>query len=137
MNIRREMVCASVALALVSIAACSSGAATTAVGAGAAAAAAIGYESRGATSSIDVSVADLADAAEGAFMELGITRTDRKLESDGIEVQGEKGEWKYIVDIERDPDDTLTAIEVTVSKDQVDYSQDRAEDVLRAILARV
>lgn len=124
-----------VAVAL-SLAACGS-TATTAVGAGAAAAAAIGYENRGATSSIDAPVADLADAAEAAFDELGITQTERKLEEDGIEVQGEDGEWKYVVDIERDTDDTLTHIEVTVSRNQVDYSEDRAEALLREMLERV
>ena len=108
--------------------------ATTAVGAGAAAAAAIAYNDRGATSNLDASVARTADATERAFRTLGITLTERKNESDGIEVQGARQEWKYVVDIERDPGDTLTEIEVTVSKDQVNYSKDRAEELLRAIM---
>lgn len=110
--------------------------ATTVVGAGAAAAAAIAYNDRGATSKVDASVTRTADAAESAFRALGITMTERKQESDGIEVQGSREDWKYIVDIERDSDEVLTSIEVTVSTDQVNYSKDRAEQVLRAILAR-
>ncbi len=126
------------ALALtLGLAACGSSTATTAVGAGAAAAAAIAYNERGAESSVDADVTRIANATEQAFAELGITRTERKNEEDGIEVQGTSGEWKYVVDIERDPGDALADIEVTVSKDVADYSQDRAEQLLRAILARV
>lgn len=129
---------ASGTLAVVAtLAACGSTAATTAVGAGAAAAAAIAYNERGAVSSVDADVTRIANATEQAFGALGITRTERKTEDDGIEVQGTSGEWKYVVDIERDPGDALAEIEVTVSKDVADYSQDRAEQLLRAILQRI
>jgi hypothetical protein len=111
--------------------------ATTAVGVGAAAAAAMAYNDRGVTSKIDASVKATADATESAFRALGITKTDRKIEEDGIEVQGRDGEWKVIVDIERDAGDTLSEIEVTVSKDEINYSKDRAERVLRGILQRL
>ena len=111
--------------------------ATAAVGAGAAAAAAIAYGDRGATSKVDASVNRTADATEAAFRSLGIQRTEREAQSDGIELKGAQEDWKIVVDIERDPGDTLTAIEVTVSKDQVNYSKDRAEQILRAILQRV
>src|SRR5690606_14459830 len=104
---------------------------TTAVGAGAAAAAAIAYDNRGAKSNLDASVNEVANATTQAFSALGITYTERKMESDGIELKGSEGDWKYVVDIERDPGDTLTEIEVTVSKDVADYSQDRAEELLR------
>ena len=106
------------------------------VGAGAAAAAAISYNDRGATSSVDVSVTNLADATELAFRDLGITLTERKLEDDGIELQGAEGDWKIVVDIEREPTDALTDVEVTVSRDLVNYEKSRAEEILRAILAR-
>jgi hypothetical protein len=105
-------------------------------GAGAAAAAAIGYSDRGATSSVDVNVVRLANATERAFRDLGITLTERETEDDGIELKGSEGDWKVVVDIERDADDPLTDIEVTVSKDMVNYEKSRAEDILRAILAR-
>lgn len=110
--------------------------ASTAVGAGAAAVAAIAYNDRGVSSRVDESVVSTADATEAAFSAMGIQLTEREVEDDGIEVKGAQGEWKYVVDIERDADQTLTDIEVTVSKDQVDYSKDRAEQLLREILQR-
>lgn len=126
-----------VALLLLPLAAGACSRTTAAVAtAGAAAAAAIGYSDRGATSSVDVSVARLASAAEQVFRDRGIRQTERKNEEDGIEVQGTDGEWKVVVDIERDADEPLSSIEVTVSKDQVNYEKSRAEDILRAILAR-
>jgi hypothetical protein len=136
MTIHDRLRWAAGGLAVAALAACGGAAATTAVGAGAAASA-IGYENRGATSSVDVTVERLADATEGAFNELGIMLTERAWEGDGIELHGADGEWHYVVDIERDAEDTLSAIEVTVSRNVVDYSQDRAEDLLREILARI
>lgn len=110
--------------------------ASTAVGAGAAAVAAVAYNDRGATTKVDASVMRTADATESAFRALGIQLTERKSETDGIELKGARDDYKYVVDIERDSGDTLSEIEVTVSKDQVNYSKDRAEQVLRAILQR-
>lgn len=109
---------------------------TAALGAVGGAAAAIAYNDRGATTKVDASVMRTADATETAFRDLGITLTERKNESDGIELKGAQGEWKVVVDIERDPGDALTSIEVTVSKDQVNYSKDRAENIMRAIMQR-
>lgn len=109
---------------------------TAALGAVGGAAAAIAYNDRGATTKVDRSVMRTADATETAFRDLGITLTERKNESDGIELKGAQGEWKVVVDIERDPGDALTSIEVTVSKDQVNYSKDRAENIMRAIMQR-
>lgn len=109
---------------------------TAAVGAGAAAAAAIVYDDRGAKSNIASSVDATVAATEAAFRDLGITLTERKTESDGMELKGAQGDWKIVVDIERDPGDPLTEVEVTVSKDQVNYDKSRAEDILRAILDR-
>lgn len=105
-------------------------------GAGAAAAAAIAYSDRGATSNVDVSVVRLANATERAFRDMGIALTERKTEDDGIELKGSEGDWKIVVDIERDADDPLTSVEVTVSRDQVNYEKSRAEEILRAILNR-
>ena len=111
--------------------------ATTVAAAGGAAAAAIAYNDRGATSSVDASVVRIANATERAFDALGITLTERGPESDGIELKGAQEDWKIVVDIERDAGDALSEIEVTVSKDQVNYSEDRAERILRAILQRI
>lgn len=107
---------------------------TAAVGAVGAAAAAVAYDDRGANTKVDASVVATANATEMAFRELGIQLTERKNESDGIEVKGMQGEWKVVVDIERDAGDTLTQMEVTVSKDEVNYSKDRAENIMRAIM---
>jgi hypothetical protein len=125
-----------VLLLLAFVAAACSRTTAAVAGAGAAAAAAIGYSDRGATSNVDVSVARLADATEQAFRELGITLTERDIEDDGIELKGSEGDWKIVVDIERDAGDPLTEIEVTVSKDLVNYEKSRAEEILRAILVR-
>lgn len=127
---------ASVVSLCVLLAACGTKEAAV-VGAGAAAAAKIVYDDRGANTNINASVAAVADAAEQTFRALNITLTERKTEADGTEVQGRDAEWKYVVDIERDAGDTLTEVEVTVSKDQVNYNKDRAELVLRGILTRL
>jgi hypothetical protein len=105
-------------------------------GAGAAAAAAIAYSDRGATSNVDVSVTRLANATERAFRDMGIALTERQTDEEGIELKGSEADWKIVVDIERDADDALTEIEVTVSKDMVNYEKSRAEEILRAILNR-
>lgn len=104
--------------------------------AGAAAAAAVAYSDRGATTSVNTSVVRLADATERAFRDLGIRLTERENQEDGIELKGSEGDWKVVVDIERDADDTLTDMEVTVSTDQVNYDKSRAEEIVRAILNR-
>lgn len=109
---------------------------TAVVGAGAAAAAAVAYDDRGANTKVTASVTATADATEAAFRELGIQLTERKNEADGIELKGAQEDWKIVVDIERDAGDTLTEVEVTVSKDQINYSKDRAERILRAIMQR-
>ena len=106
------------------------------VGTGAAAAAAIVYDDRGAKTKFTSEVSTTVTATEAAFRDLGITLTERKTENDGMELKGAQGDWKVVVDIERDPGDTLTEVEVTVSKDQINYDKDRAERILRAILDR-
>jgi hypothetical protein len=135
-NFTRTARAALVLLLLPFVAAACSRTTAAVAGAGAAAAAAIGYSDRGATSNVDVSVTRLADATEQAFRDLGITLTERATEDDGIELKGSEEDWKIVVDIERDADDPLTEVEVTVSKDMVNYEKSRAEEILRAILAR-
>lgn len=124
-----------VLLLLPFVGACSRTVATVGA-AGAAAAAAIMYNDRGATTNVDISVTRLADATERAFRDLDIRLTERKTEEDGIELKGTDGEWKVVVDIERDADEVLTSAEVTVSRNEIDYSQSRAEQILRTILNR-
>lgn len=105
-------------------------------GAGAAAAAAIGYSDRGATTSVDLNGTRIANATESAFRDLGIALTERQADEDGIELKGSEGDWKIVVDIERELTEALTDVEVTVSRDLVNYEKSRAEEILRAILAR-
>lgn len=104
--------------------------------AGAAAAAVIAYNDRGATTTVNTGVPQLADATEAAFQDLGIVLTERSNQSDGIELKGAEGEWKVVVDIERDADEPVSDVEVSVSKDQINYEKSRAEEILRAILRR-
>jgi hypothetical protein len=125
----------ALALLPVMAAACSRTTAAVAT-AGAAAAAAIAYSDRGATTSVNASVTRLADATELAFRDLGIVLTERERQEDGIELKGSDGDWKIVVDIEREADDVLTDMEVTVSKDQINYEKSRAEEIVRAILNR-
>lgn len=134
MSVRTRTMMALLMLPLAA-AACSRTTAAVA-GAGAAAAAAIGYTDRGAASAVDASVTHMADAAEAAFRDLGIALTEREVDEQGIEVKGMEGDWQVVVDIERDADDALTDVEVTVSRDLVNYEKSRAEDILRAILRR-
>lgn len=117
------------------MAACSRTTAAVAT-AGAAAAAAIGYSERGATTTSMHTVGHLANATEAAFRDLGITLTERETLEDGIELKGSEGEWKIVVDIERDADEPESDIEVSVSKDQVNYDKSRAERILSTIITR-
>jgi polyisoprenoid-binding protein YceI len=126
-----------VLLMLVPLAAACSKTTAAVATAGAAAAAAVGYSDRGATTTSTYSVTRLAIATEMAFKEMGITLTERKSEDDGIEIKGAEGDWKVVVDIERDADETRSEVEVTVSKDQVNYEKSRAEQILRRIVAHV
>ncbi|HEX2165953.1 MAG TPA: DUF3568 family protein [Longimicrobiales bacterium] len=132
---RRARTAMAVLMLPLAAAACSRTTAAVA-GAGAAAAAAIGYTDRGATSAVDASVSHMANAAEAAFRDMGIALTERETDQEGIEVKGMEGDWQVVVDIERDADDALTDVEVTVSRDLVNYEKSRAEDILRAILRR-
>lgn len=112
---------------------------TTAAVAGAAAAAAgvIAYNDRGATTEVGVSAVRLADATVMAFRELNIVLTERETEDDGIELKGADGDWKIVVDIEHETPQPRSSVEVTVSKDQINYDKSRSEQILRRILAHV
>ena len=132
----KQLAATTAALLLLPLAVSCGARETAVVGAGAAAAAAIVYDDRGANTKITPDVNTTVTATEAAFRDLGITLTERKTEEDGIELKGAQDDWKIVVDIERDPGDALTEVEVTVSKDQVNYDKDRAERILRAILDR-
>lgn len=103
------------------------------------AAAAIEYTDRGAESYVDASISEVAAATESAFRSMGITIEERRSEPEEaeIEIKGDDGDWKVVTDIEGDRDAGRTHVEVTVSRNMVDYEKSRAEDILRAILDRL
>ncbi|HUE76295.1 MAG TPA: DUF3568 family protein [Longimicrobiales bacterium] len=103
------------------------------------AAAAIEYTDRGAESYVDASISEVASATESAFRSMGITIEERRSEPEEaeIEIKGDDGDWKVVTDIEGDRDAGRTHVEVTVSRNMVDYEKSRAEDILRAILDRL
>lgn len=117
------------------------GCAAAAAGAAGAAGAAAGiaYTERGAETYVDDDVHRVAAASIEALDAMGIAVSERSHEQDEteIEIEGTDGDRKIVVDIEGNRDAGRTHIEVTASKDVVDYSQSRAEEVLRAILARL
>lgn len=115
------------------------GAAVVGAAGGAGAAAGMAYSDRGAQSHVTASVATVATAAEAALRDLAITLEQRRAEPDEneIELKGDDGSRKVVVDIEGDRDAGRTHIEVTVSKNAVDYDKSRADEILRAILTRL
>lgn len=114
-----------------------------AVAAGAAAggaAAGLAYSQRGAESYVTQNVATVAKAAVEALRAMKITVEEREPfdpEERGIEVKGKDGDRDVVVDIEGNRDAGRTHIEVTVSKDFVNYDRNRADRILREILDRL
>lgn len=114
-------------------------------GCGAAAAGAAGaatgmaYEDRGAESYVTQDVAAVATAARAALQGMGITVEEQRSEADEdeIEIKGEDGSRKVVVDIEGNRDAGQTHIYVSVSKSAVDYDKSRADEILRAIVTRL
>lgn len=93
-------------------------------------------DQRGALTVIDVEVDRLANATEVAFAELGIAFEQREVESDGIEMQGRDRDQKVEVDIEREMDEALTEVRVSVTRDGITFDGARSAEILRRILAR-
>ena len=110
-----------------------------AAGAAAGAAGAIAYSERGASTNLDASVGEVAQAAEEVFAELGITTTERDMEDGGEEIQltGETTDGEMRVNVEIEAEDSgLTNVHVTAQEGTLDYDRDYAEDVLRRIVSR-
>lgn len=97
------------------------------------------YEDRGAQSHVNADIRTVAAAADAALRGMGITIEEWKLEEheNEIELKGSDGDRKIVVDIEGDRAAGRTHIEVTASKNVVDYDTSRADEILRAILARL
>ena len=81
----------------------------------------------------------VATATEAALQAMNITLEQRRAEADEdeIEIKGDDGSRKVVVDIEGNRDAGQTHIYVSVSKNAVDYDKSRADEILRAIVARL
>ena len=114
-----------------------------AIAAGAAAggaAAGLAYSERGVQSHVTQSVQKVANASVEALRAMNITVTEREpfnAEDNEIEIKGRDGDRDVVVDIEGNRDAGRTHIEVTVSKDFVNYDRDRADRILREILKKL
>lgn len=106
-----------------------------AIGAGAA----MAYEERGAQSYVHADIRTVAAVADAALRGLSITLEEWKLEphENEIELKVQDGDRKIVVDIEGNRDAGRTHIEVTASKNVVDYDTSRADEILRVIIARL
>lgn len=91
----------------------------------------------GASTVLDVSVEALATATEAVFVEMGIALEGREHEEEGIELDGRDGAWEVDVDIDRDHNDPLAELSVSVHQGNIDFNQSRSVEILRAIMARV
>lgn len=96
----------------------------------------IRLDQRGALTVVDIEVDRLANATEVAFAELGIAFEEREVEDDGVEMQGNDGDRKVSVYIEREDDAVLTEIRVSVTRDGITFDQPRSREILRTLLAR-
>jgi outer membrane lipoprotein SlyB len=110
-----------------------------AAGGAAGAAAGMAYSDRGAQSYVTQDVATVATAVRAALSGMGIRVEDQRAEADEdeIEIKAEDGSRKVVVDIEGNRDAGQTHIYVSVSKNAVDYDKTRADEILRAIVARL
>ena len=96
----------------------------------------IRLDQRGALTVVDIEVDRLANATEVAFAELGIAFEEREMKGDGVEMEGKDGDRRVSVDIEREDDEVLTEIRVSVTRDGITFDQVRSGEILRTLLAR-
>ena len=104
------------------------------------AAAGLAYSERGVQSYVSQSVEEVAKAAVAALRAMDITVEEREKfdpKDNEIEIKARQGDRDVVVDIEGNRDAGRTHIEVTVSKDFVNYDRDRADRILREILKRL
>ena len=124
----------ALAITLVSIPLISGCGAAAAGAAGAAAG--MAYSERGATSHVNASMTEIANATESVFRAMNIRLDEREeeVDDDEIELKGTDGNNKVVVDIDGNRNVAQSHIEVTVSRD-IDYDKARAQQILSAILA--
>jgi hypothetical protein len=92
-------------------------------------------DQRGAITVIDMEIDRLANATEVAFAELGIALEEREIGDDGVELEGKDGDQTVEVDIDRDDDEVLTEVRVSVTRDGITFDGARSGEILRRILA--
>lgn len=90
---------------------------------------------RGAITVIDIEIDRLANATEVAFAELGIALEEREVEDDGVDMEGDDNGRRVEVEIDRDYDEVLTEVKVSVTRDGVTFDQGRSGEILRRILS--
>ena len=101
------------------------------------AAAGLAYSERGVQSYVTQSVREVADASVKALRAMNIAVKEREPfnpEDNEIEIKAREGDRDVVVDIEGNRDAGRTHIEVTVSRDFINYDRDRADKILRQIL---
>ena len=126
------------ALTFLPLIGCCTAAAVGAAGA-AGAAGGIAYTDRGATTMVQQDIQTVAAASRAAMQDMGIQVREQKTElhEQEIEIQGENGDRKVVIDIEGNRAAGMTRIEVTSKDGFLDYSKRDAEQVLVAILDRL
>ncbi|HET6764758.1 MAG TPA: DUF3568 family protein [Longimicrobiaceae bacterium] len=104
---------------------------------GAGAAGAIGWNERGAESTVNGTVDQNWSRALATFQQMGIMQSDTKTENNGAErkLEGTKGDMMVTV-VMRSREATTTYVEVTAKKNMVDYDRDYAKQVLTSIINR-
>lgn len=90
---------------------------------------------RSAITVVDIEIDRLANATEVAFAELGIAFEEREVEDDGVDMEGNDNGQRVEVEIDRDDDEVLTEVTVSVTRDGVTFDQARSGEILRRILS--
>jgi DNA-binding protein YbaB len=131
MNVLKAARTMCVALAVCTAPAC----AAALVGAGAAGA--IGWNERGAESTLNGTIDQNWSRALATFQSMGIMQSDTKVENNGAErkLEGMHGETMVTV-VMRSKDNNTTFVEVTAKKSMVDYDRDYAKQVLTDMVHR-
>ncbi|HEX2165954.1 MAG TPA: hypothetical protein VHG09_01830 [Longimicrobiales bacterium] len=89
----------------------------------------------GASTVLDMEIDRLANATEVAFAELGIALEEREVEDDGVDLSGNDGGQSVTVEIDRDDDEVMTEVDVSVTRDGITFDSARSGEILRRIMA--
>lgn len=110
-----------------------------AAGAAAGTAAGLAYSERGSQTDVAANTTTIAMAATDALrsMNITITETETDRDEDEVTIKGKQGDRDVVVDIDGNRETGSSHIEVTVSKNVVDYDRDRATRILSEIVRRL